>query len=559
MPPAAEREAKQGALLASINRHARHSADRSAVLDAIAQDVRRAFDAMRCVIYARDGMHARVLADARQSELVPHAIERVTIAESWLGDAFDGATVMCDRVDPHEPRDRTLIANGGASGLVVPLVMDGHVVHALGLQFDRDDGFERLDLVLLQSVATQIALALANAQLYELERTRLARAESLERVVRMLRDTQTLEEVLLVFAVTVAHESHLGCAVYEIERGAASRRALRGVDAVGAHLPEHADIATLIPLLEREPIICSSSLAPQLSRDLFGKTEGVIAALHIDGTLWGFAVFAAASGVHDWNDSERRLYFHMLASHLELALAGAVGFERIQHLARALSESNAFKDDLLAMLAHDFKGPLTVILGYCELLLENGCDVREEIETIYDQTKRLVHLSEDAVVLAHTQAGGFSLDRTLLDLREIVAASVKVHNRGNERIRFISPETRIPVLLDAPRFNHVLDNLLMNALKYSDDRIEVRLASAQDSATIAVSDRGIGVPAAELGSIFARFGRASNARRKGISGSGVGLYVSRKIAEAHGGSIAVQSEEGEGSTFTVTLPLAAQT
>jgi signal transduction histidine kinase len=98
----------------------------------------------------------------------------------------------------------------------------------------------------------------------------------------------------------------------------------------------------------------------------------------------------------------------------------------------------------------------------------------------------------------------------------------------------------------------------MNALKYSLDEIEVRLSRGEDSATIAVTDRGIGIPQAELGAVFARFGRASNARRKGISGSGVGLYVSRKIVEVHGGSIAVQSKEGEGSTFTVTLPLAEQ-
>jgi signal transduction histidine kinase len=105
----------------------------------------------------------------------------------------------------------------------------------------------------------------------------------------------------------------------------------------------------------------------------------------------------------------------------------------------------------------------------------------------------------------------------------------------------------------------VLDNLLMNALKYSQDEVLVRVTRSEGNATIAITDRGIGIPPAELGTVFSRFGRASNARRKGISGSGVGLYVSRKIVEVHGGSIAVQSAEGEGSTFTVTLPLAGAT
>src|SRR5690348_14389050 len=125
-----------------------------------------------------------------------------------------------------------------------------------------------------------------------------------------------------------------------------------------------------------------------------------------------------------------------------------MGFERIQQLARALSESNEFKDDLLAMLAHDFKGPLTVIGGYCELLLESSPpQLHEELETIASQTQRLVRLYEDAVALAQTQAGGFSLDRSVLDLREVVAESVKARNRAEDRIRYESPEQPVPVSL----------------------------------------------------------------------------------------------------------------
>jgi signal transduction histidine kinase len=556
---AAEREAKQSALLALINERARKSLDRRAILQSVAEDVRESFGAMRCAIFGRDPVQPDlicVIANAESSEAKTPLPERIRLADTWLERAFAGSVVGRDTITGDNPRDRFLRTLDIGSSLMVPLVIDGKVENAIALHFLKPNAFDEIDMVMLRSVASHVGLALANVHLYDLERLRRARAESLERVVRMLRDTQTMEEVLLVFAVTVSHEVKLTCAVYELEGISAVRRALRTVESARDGVPERMEVAQLMPLLEREDVLQSTQVAQKLRHELFSENEGLVASLRIDGNLWGFVVFSAAPNVYDWSDAERRVYFHMLASHLELALSGALGFERIQQLARALSESNEFKDDLLAMLAHDFKGPLTVILGYCELLLENAPkDLQEELQTIYSQTKRLVRLAEDAVALAQTQAGGFSLERALLDLREVVAESVKAHNRGDERIKLTAPAQPIVVSLDPQRFNHVLDNLLMNALKYSQDEVRVRVTRGDGNATIAISDRGIGIPASELGTVFSRFGRASNARRKGISGSGVGLYVSRKIVETHGGSIAVQSKEGEGSTFTVTLPL----
>jgi signal transduction histidine kinase len=556
---AAEREAKQSALLALINERARRSFDRQSILRSISEDVRQSFGAVRCAVFGRDPNSpdmVRAIAVAESAEAKIPVPDQVKLAETWLERAFAGSVVGRDEISEDNPRDSFLRSLGIGSSLLVPLVIEGKVENAIVLHFAQKRAFDEIDMVMLRSVASHVGLALANVQIYDLERLRRARAESLERVVRMLRDTQTMEEVLLVFAVTVSHEVKLTCGVYELDGAVAHRRAVRAVESAREGVCESVDVTALLPLLEREDIVQSSAVTEKLRAQLFAHNEGLLATLRIDGNLWGLIVFSAAPAVYDWSDAERRVYFHMLASHLELALSGALGFERIQQLARALSESNEFKDDLLAMLAHDFKGPLTVILGYCELLLENAPQqLQEELQTIYSQTKRLVRLAEDAVALAQTQAGGFSLDRAPMDLREIVAESVKAHNRGDERIKPSLPPEPVMVSLDPARFNHVLDNLLMNALKYSQDEVHVRVSRGEGNASISIADRGIGIPASELGTVFSRFGRASNARRKGISGSGVGLYVSRKIVETHGGSIAVQSKEGEGSTFTVTLPL----
>ncbi|HET9096854.1 MAG TPA: GAF domain-containing protein, partial [Candidatus Baltobacteraceae bacterium] len=407
---AAEREAKQSALLALINERARKSLDRQSILESVSEDVRQAFGAVRCAIFGRDAGSpdmVRVIAAAESADAKTTVPLTVKLADTWMERAFGGSVVGRDEVSEDNPHDNFLRGLGVGSALMVPLVIDGKVENAIALHFSSANAFDEIDMVMLRSVASHVGLALANVQLYDLERLRRARAESLERVVRMLRDTQTMEEVLLVFAVTVSHEVKLTCAVYEVEGATATRRAVRAVESARDGIAERVEIGPLLPLLDREDVLQSSALAEKLRHQLFARNEGLLATLRIDGNLWGVIVFSAPSGVYDWTDAERRVYFHMLASHLELALSGALGFERIQQLARALSESNEFKDDLLAMLAHDFKGPLTVILGYCELLLENApAELQEELQTIYSQTKRLVRLADDAVALAQTQAGG---------------------------------------------------------------------------------------------------------------------------------------------------------
>jgi signal transduction histidine kinase len=265
-----------------------------------------------------------------------------------------------------------------------------------------------------------------------------------------------------------------------------------------------------------------------------------------------FLLIGRAAGERFGRDDLRIL--QEIGALLALALRNLELYEAMGLANRALQESSGFKDDLLAMLAHDFKGPLQVISGYCELMLESPGDRRDEIETIFAQTQRLVRLSEDALVLAQTQAEGFSLARTIVDLGGFVQECAQATAPNNPRLAVHVPPQPVPVELDPNRFRHVIDNLVSNALKYSSGPVEVRVALVDHRAQIEVSDRGIGIPQAEIETLFTRFGRASNALDKGISGSGIGLYVARKIAEAHQGTIRVRSKENEGSTFVVSLP-----
>ncbi|MGA7746106.1 MAG: ATP-binding protein [Candidatus Aquilonibacter sp.] len=708
---AARRQSRDSQLLSMVNERLHKSLDRRDVLFGIVEGVRAAFSADRCFVYERmaEGDRATVVAAAVKGSVGTSPKAPVAL-DADLRKVFGGLTVRRDEIDGAE-----IYGAGARSAIALPFVVDGRVEDALVLAFDRPRGFDDADIAALRSLAFHVGLALSNARLYERERARRGQAESLERVVRILRDTQYVDEVLLVFAVTVSHELPLDCAAYALEGDSMVRRALRIRETRGFEPAASIDRSLLDPFLAvDEP--SDVSMLPRVARDaLFDGRSGVIIPLRLEGTLWGCFIVRAVDGGLDWPPEERSTFFRTLGSHLEIALANAHAYERelrraqeretfaeaartiLSHTAigsladvmcrlaialvhadracvlrwngerytivgqfgrdveetiaqsgfdlvhraerlstlvgderrvqrlidgpgylvtplaqtgpvggdtidafllvgrgnserfgrddlrimqelgallalalrnlelyeamelanRALQESSEFKDDLLAMLAHDFKGPLTVILGYCELLMETASQSRDEIETVYSQTRRLVRLSEDALVLAQTQAEGFSLARTTVDAGSFVAECVETTAPNNPRLHVQVPQTPVEVELDPHRFRHVIDNLVSNALKYSTEDVEVSVAAQNGSVVISVHDRGIGIPNEELTSLFTRFGRASNARNKGISGSGIGLYVARKIVEVHQGSIAVESRENEGSTFRVTLPAQA--
>ncbi len=700
----------ESGLLAMVNERLHKSLDRHELLAGIVEGVRSAFSADRCVVYERapSGKSAAVAAEA--SSLAP--LPSTVVLDGDLRKVFGGLTLRRERI----PERAAAYGEGAKSAVAMPFIVDGRVEDAMLLVFNQVRRLDDSDVGALRTLAFHVGLALSNTRLYERERARRHQAETLERVVRILRDTQYVDEVLLVFAVTVSHELDADCAAYGLDTDKLERRAVRVREST-SFMPEISVArSTLDPFLNLEEPSDAQLLPPRQRHALFGETGGVLVPLRREGRLWGMFVVRSESGPLEWPVEDRATFFRTLGSHLEIALVNAYAYERelrraqeretlaeaartilshtalrpladvmcrfaaslvhadrtcvlrwngeiyepvgsfgenieetleasgvdllhraqrpavapsaddrrVQrlidgpgyvviplsrtlsadvsgdtidaflivgnsrqaHFARddlrllqelgallalalrnlelyeamqranaALQESNEFKDDLLAMLAHDFKGPLTVILGYCELLVE-GEKTSDEVQRIFEQTNRLVRLSEDALTLAQAQAEGFSLSRSATDLGALVDRCVESVARKSSRVTLELPQEPLMVDLDQNRFRHVLDNIVQNALKYSEGAIKIKVYADGEQARIKVEDRGIGIPQQELATLFTRFGRASNARRRGIAGSGVGLYISKKIIDAHRGTLTVRSIENEGATFTVTLPLA---
>ena len=219
---------------------------------------------------------------------------------------------------------------------------------------------------------------------------------------------------------------------------------------------------------------------------------------------------------------------------------------------------NALKNDLIAVLAHDIKGPLTSIMGYAELLEEGALEGSAAVDaarTIRSAAGRLATLANDVLALSRVEHGDLEIADEHVDLVALIESTIASY--ASERdVAFASSCAAAVVRGDEDRLRQVFDNLLRNAFKYAPpgSPIEVNVRREDDRFLVDVRDRGMGIPADEIPRLFERFSRASNAKRAKIAGTGIGLFIVKMVVERHGGEIAVQSVLGEGSTFTVMLP-----
>jgi signal transduction histidine kinase/DNA-binding response OmpR family regulator len=223
------------------------------------------------------------------------------------------------------------------------------------------------------------------------------------------------------------------------------------------------------------------------------------------------------------------------------------------------------QSSVVATAAHELRTPLTVVLGQARLLQRrlaartdaNPGDQRSA-DTMVEQALRLAQLISALLDAAHIDHGQLLISATTLDLGALVRRVVQAlqPTLPSHTLRLSADEAPLWIAGDAIRLEQVLHNLLQNAVKYSPagSEIVVLVASHEYQAQIAVRDQGIGIAARVQPALFQRFFRANTGNGQAPAGLGIGLYICKAIIDLHGGSIAVESAEGAGSTFTLHLP-----
>lgn len=227
-----------------------------------------------------------------------------------------------------------------------------------------------------------------------------------------------------------------------------------------------------------------------------------------------------------------------------------------------LTELDRMKSDFIAITSHELRTPLTSIRGFIQTILRPDLEIPTEemrayLEVIDRQSRRLQYLVEDLLFISQLEAGVAEVRPSPFELLDLINEVVADDFQGTvPRIVIGSELGDGTVLTDRDRLRRVITNLVDNALKYSpaDSLIHVTVRRSDSSILIEVRDQGIGIPAQEHERIFERFHQVGGSLRRKQQGFGLGLYISRRIVEALGGTVTVSSREGRGSTFTVELP-----
>jgi signal transduction histidine kinase len=428
----------------------------------------------------------------------------------------------------------------------------------------------------LSALAGQLAVIIENARLYEETQQRLAEVSTLYSFAQKLTTSLDLDEVLDSIVSTL--KEVLDCRGVSIAllvpesqlleiRAAAGLQAkwkqaakLKVGEGISGKVAETAqsiyvpDTRAVPDFIFFDPVVRSLLVVPLKVKD------------RVIGTL---AIDQVSADAFTKND-ERLLA--IAAAQAAIVIENAQLYADIKERAnkleqayRELQEIDQLKDELVQNVSHELRTPLTFIKGYVELLLESDMgplneNQRESLTIVAEKTNALTRLVSDIIFLQQIERE--SLELAMLDLSEIArmalqSCEVTATSAGiSLRLDARPGLTKVPV--DRDRINQVFDNLLGNAIKFSPKggTLAIAVVDIGNALKIAVSDDGIGIPADKLPHIFDRFYQVDGSATRRFGGAGLGLAITKRIVEAHGGHIWAESKFGEGSQFIFTLPKA---
>jgi signal transduction histidine kinase/putative methionine-R-sulfoxide reductase with GAF domain len=532
-------------------------------------------------------------ANHGMSEVLIEALResRIRVGESAVGQAaMARAAVQIADLErqPHYAL-RFLIEAGFRALLAIPLLREDRVIGALVVRRKVAGAFPQPIVDLLQTFATQSVIAIQNARLFrEIDEKSRALEELSRNQEQLSRLSTTLQEPLSL-AEQLTQVLDAARQVVGLDRlyiwtlnpagdglGVSAQAGFDSgdwQDLVGVSIPmAEAGALTSVcrsgePLLfsEARPLPDEYRLRPPYSRlaGLRVKSFLVIPMIARGRTV---GVLAA-----DNRRSRAPIPAHAVdllqtfAAQAAVAVENARLFQEIQDKSRELELASKHKSQFLANMSHELRTPMNAVLGYTDLILDNIFGevpeaIRDTLERVKSNGQHLLGLINDVLDLSRMEAGQLTLslgDYAMGEVVHAVVSAVESLAAGKKlALKAVVPPDLPPGRGDERRLTQVLLNLAGNAIKFTDSGHVLIEARATDGAfVVSVSDTGPGIAPADQQKIFEEFQQADSSSTRKKGGSGLGLSISRRIVELHGGRLWVESVPGEGSTFYFTVPL----
>ncbi|HYD47877.1 MAG TPA: GAF domain-containing sensor histidine kinase, partial [Terriglobales bacterium] len=424
---------------------------------------------------------------------------------------------------------------------------------------------------LLAGIARQLAVALETAELYRHQREESEISAALARVSHQLLAWLDRPRLLDRFG-------RLSCEILECE----SSYTLLGNTEEGAYLPVHSHGAGT---RRGEPL----ELVP-VPLELFATIETALAhddAVQLQPADFGNPIAAAAaarSGIQRVLFLALRSGYDLIGLHLAchhgeqrfsprqirlgrgMAQLASVAL-RNARLVQQLEGANRLKSDFVATMSHELRTPLNIVIGYNDLLREGvfGELNTEQIEALLrmqNSATNLLRLIDSTLDVSRLETGEVRLALQWVDVGELLAEIETEREEARRRpellVEWSAPSTPLQMLTDRGKLKVIIKNLVGNAIKFTErGQVKVGVARLDDLVEIAVEDTGIGIAPEVLPVIFEPFRQGDSSDTRPYGGVGLGLYIVRRLVELLGGTIAVETAVGQGTTFRVRLPLTA--
>ncbi len=467
---------------------------------------------------------------------------------------------------------------GIKAAIGAPMMWEGRGIGAIWVARDYAGPFSDKDIALLKTFADQAVIAIQNARLVNETKEALdqqrASGEVLAAISSSIADTSPVFDRILtscerlfagkVIAIEVVGDD--GILRIGAFRGPAADQKdyVVGPIVAGASISANAILSRAV---EHVPDVAADANVPRHSR--VGYASVGVRAVIIAPMLWeGNGIGAISVGRENpgpFTEKDIAL-LRTFADQAVIAIQNARLFREIQDKSRQLEVANQHKSEFLANMSHELRTPLNAIIGFSEVLLERLFgDINEKqddyLKDIHSSGRHLLNLINDILDLSKVEAGRMELDLSTFDLPSAIANALtlireRAQKHGIAIAQNVEPELG-NVVADERKFKQILLNLLSNAVKFTPDggRIDVGARRQGDNIMIAVHDTGIGIAPEEQEAVFEEFRQVGSNYTSKQEGTGLGLALTRRFVELHGGRISVDSKPGQGSTFTFTLPI----